>query len=321
MKRWYLGILVVLLAACNPLPCDPCAEIDALSTRISVLETGTSAAATHTFTPTETQTRTRTATATPTATPTFTRTATPTWTPETLVTLTPTATPPIYLLSLGASSTTALPGTRVTFTIAWDGPPARLQFQYPEHTCCAVPDVTTWATDGPPFWVQFTFLMQSNASGTKMFRVVAYDGANNLLASASVFVDVVTSNPTATFTRTPTPVPGSGQTLKAGTWYEVSNPVSEMICLKVESGGVLRGDKRLYWSDQEFWTWIEFRPGPGWRCFCGTFYWGGQRKATRLLFIFEAEVTVSDCRLCTWIQWADIASGRGVAGATCEIRG
>jgi len=197
-----------------------------------------------------------------------------------------------------------------------------LQFQYPEHTCCAVPDVTTWATDGSPFWVQFTFLMQSNASGTKMFRVVAYDSANTLLASASVFVDVVTSNPTATPTRTPTPVPGSGQTLKAGTWYEISNPVSEMICLKVESSGALRGDKRLYWQDQEFYAATEFTSGPGWRCFCGTFYWDGwQRKATRMLFVLDAEVTVSDCRLCTWIQFADIASGRGVAGATCEIRG
>jgi len=314
MKRWAVGLCLALIcAACNPvLPCDPCAEIAALNTRVSVLEGVTG---------TPTPTPSSTASPTSTATPTFTRTATLTWTPEPLVTLTPTATPPIYLLSLGASSTTALPGSRVTFTIAWDGPPARLQFQYPAQTCCAVPDVTTWSTDGSPFWVQFTFLMQSNASGTKMFRVVAYDSASVLLASASVFVDVVTSNPTVTPTKTPTPVPGSGKVLKAGTWYSVDNPASEMICLKVESGGELKGDKRLYWSDQEFWTWIEFRPGPGGRCFCGTFYWGGQRKATMLLFIFDAEVTVSDCRLCTWIQWADIASGRGVAGATCEIRG
>lgn len=317
MKQvWIIIIATCILCGCTPtpLPCDPCAEIDALSTRVAILE-GVTDTPTATPSATASSTPSRTATREPTGTP----TRTPTWTPETLVTLTPT--PQGGPLSLTADRTQATPASRVGFTITWSGGPARLQFQWPANTCCAIPDATNWTATGP-MSVQFTFLMQTAASGVKMFRVLAYDAANNLIATAFVFVDVVTSNPTATPTVRPTLVPGSGQTLKAATWYEVRNPVSEMICLKVESSGELRGDKRLYWQDQEFWTWIEFTSGPGWRCFCGTFYWDGfQRKATQMLFIFDADALISDCRLCTWIQFSDLASGRGVSGVSCEVRG
>lgn len=311
-QAWIIIILVCILSACTPtpLPCDPCAEIDALSTRVAILEGET-----------QTPTLPPTATSTPSSSPsrTATRTATPTFTPAVIPTQTPTGTHLGYVLEVAADPIQQIPSRRVTFTIAWDGPAAELRLNLPAQTCCPIPDPARWMVEGSGI-VTATVLMNSTASGAKMFQAVAYVGGT-IVKTDTVWVEVIAAGATATPTIGPTATPGGTQALKAGTWYEVRNPVSEMICLKVESGGALRGDKRLYWQDQEFWTWIEFRPGPGWRCFCGTFYWGGQRKATLLLFIFGADVTISDCRLCTWIQFADLASGRGVSGATCEVRG
>lgn len=240
MKRlWHLGILVVLLAACNPLPCDPCAEIDALNTRVSALEGVTG---TPTLTPSSTASPTSTTTPMPTVTQTFTPTGTNTVTPTGTQTATPvlptmTATEPgtatqtpvwTYELSVSASPLSPPQGSLVTIIVQWVGPQAEVGLAaYPEQTCCASP-ADKFFVDGSSTIV-FAVWVFSNATGAKTLTVYAKVNGE-IVRISSVTVTVLGTTPTATRlptsagTPTPTLTPVVLYRLERRTWHFVENP-------------------------------------------------------------------------------------------------
>lgn len=221
MKHLAIILAVLFLSACTPEDAR-IATLEAGATeitgRVSVLETGTSAAATHTFTPTETPTRTRTATGTPTAT------ATPTASPSP----TPTATVEAMSLTLTVLPSLAHPTSRVSVWIEWHGPPADIGLSIPLESCCPIPAGLSWSVGGNAV-LELTVLMQSNAAGDKTFKAWArIAGITVREASANVWVGegVPTMTPTAgpptTPTITPTPIPV--ERLEPRQWYYIENP-------------------------------------------------------------------------------------------------
>ena len=319
MKRWYLGICIILLAACNPvLPCDPCAELADVRATLAVLVptlTGEPPTSTASSTSTATVTRTPTATRTdtPTATPTFTPTRTNTATP---VLPTMTATPTGYLLEVAANPLQIGPGRRVTFTIVWSGPAARIRLNLPAQTCCADP-AQEWTVSGSAV-LTTTVLINSTASGSKMFQAVAY--VNDVIVKTdSVWVEVITGTPSPVPTPTGSPAPSS--LLKAGIWHYVVNPNSEIVCLNVETFGPSGCSKHLQWQGVELQVAFDIKAGRFWLCMPATLWSGAQRRAPVVWFVCGADILISDCRLCTWVEYGQIAAGQGAYGARCEVKG
>ena len=329
-KNHIIGILcawIIILSGCTPtLPCDPCAELDALSTRVAILE-GVSLTLTPSPSAFPSSTPSRTATREPTETPTFTATRTETATlvpptrtstksgtptPEPLVTMTPTATHGAYVLELSAQSLQTAPGTRVSFTLAWDGPAAELSFGMPQQTCCPIPEESNWIVGGPTIKT-FTVWFYSNATGAKMFQAVARIGGE-IVKTDSVIVDVFTGTPTITPTPTRVGTPSASQVLQAGKWYSVNTGgAAQFVCLKVAAGeghivkilDVSQGQFRCIFS------------GTGWRCLSAWNYMLTAYYASVVWFASDAELYISDCRLCSQVQvsWGPEDCPR------CEVRG
>jgi hypothetical protein len=240
------------------------------------------------------------------------------------MTATPTATQGAwdYTLALGVSPIDPPPASRVTISVAWDGPAAIIELVgYPEQTCCADP-ADWWDVDGPIAF-QFRVWIFSNATGTKTFTVRATSGGVVKTASVTVYVGGVVQ--TATATRTSTPVVGpTVTTLQAETWYQVAAPGDILfVCLRVESGGGAVAKELLFSSGAPIAGATRFRDGPGWRCLSVWSYMPGvpptapARYASVLWLWCDGTLSISDCRLCSAAQ----ASAWPESGSKCEVRG
>jgi hypothetical protein len=157
-------------------------------------------------------------------------------------------------------------------------------------------------------------LIQSNASGTKMFRVVAYDAANVLLASASVFVDVIAPDATATPTVTPTPGGGTSVRLVAQKWYEIQNAAKrDAACLYIVSGAA-NCEKVVSYQTESLA--VKSYLTVGWRCICATLAWAGASRPSDVLIVCDSEIVIGECWLRTFKEMSDMAGG-----IACEVRG
>lgn len=325
MRRiWYLGILVALLAACNPLPCDPCAElVDVRATLAVLVPTLTGAPPTSTASSTSTATVART----PTFTPTGTETATavlPTMTATSTKTGTPTPGTWDYTLALGASPVDPRPGSRVTLSVAWDGPAAVIELVgYPEQTCCAEP-ADWWDVDGPTAFT-FSVWVFSNATGAKTFTMRATAGSVVKTTAVTVYISGVVPTATAATTPTRTPTAAGAVVLAAERWHSVAVPGAvQFVCLRVDgAGGWATTQMQFATGADVFSQPFCVRDDAGWACMSAWSYMAGvppiqpARYATVLWFWHSEAWRVSECRLCSASQ----AHGWPESGARCEVRG
>jgi hypothetical protein len=146
-----------------------------------------------------------------------------------------------------------------------------------------------------------------------MFRAVAYDSGNVLLTSASVFVDVLAADATATPTVTPTPGGGTSVRMVAQKWYEIRNAGKDAVCIYIVSGAA-NCEKRVAWQGQELA--VKSYLTAGWRCICATLAWAGASRPSDVLIVCDSDLLIGECWLRTFREVSDMDGG-----IACEVRG
>jgi hypothetical protein len=167
--------------------------------------------------------------------------------------------------------------------------------------------------------VTATVLMNSTASGAKMFQAAAYIGGV-IVKTDTVWVEVIAAGATATPTTGPLPTPGGGVRLVAGKWYSVSNAAKkEELCLYVVSGG---GHvwKHLELPEREpslnVVQYVAYKDVPGWFCVGATTTWGKSVPVPVVWFVCDSEIVISECWLRTFAEMSSMSGG-----IACEVRG